>query len=1118
MSFVRTAVFYSAAAIAFAQAPAPDRLNQLRFRYIGPVGNRVISAAGIPGDPNVYYVGAASGGIFKTIDGGTNWEPIFDSQDVSSVGSLAVAPSDPNIVWAGTGETFIRSHISVGNGIYKSTDAGKTWTHTGLEKTGRIGRVIIDPRNPDIVLACALGHAYGPQPERGVFRTADAGATWQRVLFADENTGCSDIAMDPNNPRILYAGMWQLEMHTWGRTSGGPSSGVYKSTDGGLTWHHLTGHGLPNTPVGKIGVAVAKRGSRVYALIESGDGVPMDGKPTGRGQLWSSDNAGDTWQIMSYDRQLQGRSAYYTRCAVAPDNENEIFFLSAAFSHSLDGGRTLAQGAAPGGDNHDMWIDPTNGDRMVVANDGGIGITVNRGKTWARVQFPIAQMYHVTVDNQVPYFVYGNKQDGSSYRGPSNSLAGGRGGFGGGFAAPDPESQIPGAPPNPESAAATQQAGGFGGGGGGGRGGRGGRGGAGGPPTGGPIPRSDWHSVTGGESGFATPDPDDPNIIWSSASGSGSVGGIVTVFDERNRQARNVEIWPEKVDGATAGEVKYRFNWEFPILISPHDHNKVYAGSQYVHMTTDKGQSWKIISPDLTRNDKSHMGFSGGLTGDNIGVEYAGVVFALAESPKQAGVIWAGTNDGLVQLTQDGGQHWTNVTANLPGMPEWGTVSNIEASRWDAGTAYLTVDGHQVNSRDPFVYKTSDFGKTWTLITNGIPHSMLSYAHCVREDPMRKGLLFLGTENALYVSFDDGANWQRMQSNLPHAPVYWIAIQPHFHDLVLATYGRGFWIMDDITPLEQMTAQTLSADATLFTPRDAYRFRNATAPEAMPNDPTVGQNPPYGASVDYFLKGAPSGQVRLQIVDASGRTVRTLNHAPQQGLNRVWWDLRFEPTKPIRLRTAPMYAPEVTLNAQGWRAAPGERPISLLAPPGSYTVKLTVAGKDYTQPLKVLKDPHSNGTEGDIQIQTKLLTSLEGTMNNLADAVNQIESLRAQLLELKSALGNEEASAPMRSAADQLSDKLIAIEDNLIPLKVTGRGQDDVRFTPKLIAKMSYLAQGIESSDYQPTTQQVAVNDELKEQAATQQQHLKLLLEKEVADFNSLLRQRNVPNVIANLP
>ena len=1074
-SRVRSIVFLAAVSLAAqAQQISSDQLSQLKYRYIGPVGNRVIAAAGIPGNPLVYYAGAASGGIFKSSDGGIHWEPVFDGQPVSSIGSLAIDPVDPNVIWAGTGETFIRSHISVGAGIYKSGDAGKTWNRMGLEKTGRIGRVLIDPHNPDVVFACALGHAYGPQPERGVFRTSDGGKTWSQVLKVDENTGCSDMVMDPNNPRILFAGMWQLEMRTSNRTSGGPGSGLYKSSDGGLTWRHLTGHGLPNPPLGKIAVAMSrKNSSRVYALIETGDGVPWNEKPTSRGELWSSDDAGENWRVVSYDRQLAGRAAYYTRCAVSPDNENEMYFMTAAFSRSLDGGRTLTDlPALPGGDNHDMWIDPTNGDRMAVANDSSFAISVNRGRTWNRVQLPIAQMYHVTVDNQIPYFVYGNKQDGSSYRGPSNSLA----------------------------------AVGFGGGGGG----------AGGGVS--QIARSTWHPVTGGESGFATPDPVDPNIIWSTASGSGSVGGIVTVFDERNHQARNVEVWPEQTSGSTAAEVKYRFNWEFPILISPHDHNRVYIASQYVHVTTDQGHSWKVISPDLTLNDKSKQQFSGGLTGDNIGVEYADVVFALAESPKQPGLIWAGTNDGLVQLTRDGGKSWINVTANIPGLPPLGTVSNIEASRYDAGTAYLTVDLHQENNRDPFLYKTADYGKTWTLITNGIPHSMFSYAHCIREDPVRRGLLYAGTENGVYVSFNDGQNWQPLQMNLPRVPAYWIAVQEHFHDLVVATYGRGFWILDDLTALEQMTPQTAESSAQLFPPRDTYRFRSAVQPESVPYDPTAGQNPPYGAFINYYLKSAPQTDVRIAIQDASGRTVRTLTTAPRQaGLNRIVWDLRFNPTRQMRLRTSPEYAPEVRVGPEGWRSAPGERRLSVLAPPGAYTVKLTVDGKDYTRPLRVLKDPHSNGTEGDIQIQTRLVNSLSDEMNGVVDAVNQMELIRAQLAVLEAELGRDENNTAIRASAQQLDSKLTEIEDNLIRLKVTGRGQDGVRWSPKLADKIAYLADEVEISDYQPTTQQVAVHDELKEQGATHRQRLRLLLGKEVADFNTLLRQRNVPNVITQV-
>jgi len=1077
-----------------------DVYSQLKYRYIGPVGNRADAVAGVPGNPNIYYVGAASGGIFKSTDGGIHWDPIFDSEAVSSIGSLAVAPSDPNIVWAGTGEAFIRSHISIGQGIYKSTDAGKTWKLMGLEKTGRIGNVIVDPRNPDIVFACSLGTAYGPQQERGVYRTADGGKTWERTLFVDENTGCSDLGMDPSNPHILFAGMWQVEIRTWGRTSGGPGSGLFRSADGGLTWKRLEGHGLPAPPVGRIAVRIAQKDShRVYTMIETGDGVPIDGKPTQRGQLWRSDDGGENWTMVNADRNIRGRTHYYTRMEIAPDDENEAYFFSAAFSHTLDGGRSLTPLAqAPGGDNHEMWIDPTNGDRMAVVNDGGVAISVNRGKSWNRIQLPIAQIYHATVDSAVPYFVYGNKQDGSSYRGPSNT---GGGGFGGG---------------------------GFGGG----------------------ISRSEWHPVAGGESGFATPDPTDPNTIWTSGTGSGSVSGAVMIFDERNHQSRDVEVWPENVSGATAAEVKYRFNWEFPITISPNDHNRVYVGSQYVHVTTDRGNSWQVISPDLTRNDKSKMGSSGGLTPDNIGVEYAGVVFAIAESPKDANTIWAGTNDGLLQITRDGGKNWTNVTKNITGLPEWGTVSNIEASRFDAGTAYVTVDFHQMNNRDPYVYKTNDFGKTWTLITNGIPHSMLSYAHCVREDPARKGLLYLGTENALYVSFDDGAHWQSMQANLPHAPVYWITVQERFHDLVLSTYGRGFWVMDDISPLEQLTPQVQSANAHLFEPREAWRFRSTVGPASVSYDPTAGQNPPYGAAINFYLKSAlgERDRARITISDAAGNVVRTINcSAPRgegapvagggrrggggggggfgggeegprcdakPGINRFVWDLRGEPSAQVRLRTTPLYAPDVTVNQDGTRPAPGLGRVSILEPPGTYTVKLTVGGQDYTQKLEVRKDPRSTGTEQDIATQTKLLTEIRGLMNDVADTVNQVEQVRAQINNFQGVMLAEASQRTLRTAAEELGNKLSASENKVIQLKNTGHGQDDVRWSPMLLEKLEYLAQQVGSSDFPPTTQQVAVFEELKKQAAGSQDEIAGLLSKDVQAFNASLKEQNIPNIV----
>jgi len=1042
-----------------AQETNKDILGALRYRHIGPTGNRLTSVAGIPGQPNIYYVGAASGGIWKTTDGGVHWNPIFDGQPVSSIGALAIAPSNPNIVWAGTGEPWIRSHISVGQGIYKSTDAGKTWTLMGLEKTGRISRVVIDPKNPDIVLVATLGHAYGPQPERGVFRTTDGGKTWERVLFTDENSGCAHLEMDPTDPKILFAGMWPIEIHTWGRESGGPGSGLFKSTDGGVTWKRLTRNGLPTRMTGKIVPAIAPSNSkRIYALIETGDGVPLNGKETDRGKLWRSDDGGEKWRLVSYDRNLGGRTHYYFRMAVAPDNDNETYYLTAGFARSTDGGETarmMVAATSPGGDNHDIWIDPTNANRMAVANDGGVSISTTRGQTWDRIQLPIAQMYHVTVDNRIPYYVYGNEQDDPSYRGPSRSGGGG---------------------------------------------------------VSGSIPRSAWHPVGGGESGWATPDPVDPNIVWSSASGSGSIGGIVERYDLRNGQIRRVEVWPNQTNGSPAADLKYRFVWTFPLTISPHDHKKLYAGSQFVHQTTDDGQSWQVISPDLTTNDKSKQGFSGGLTGDNIGVEYFSVIFAIAESPREKGLIWVGTNDGLVQLTRDGGKNWSNVTKNIPNLPPWGTVSNIEPSRYEPGAAYLTVDFHQVNNRHPFIYKTKDYGKTWKAITNGIPRSMLSYAHCVREDPVRRGLLYAGTENGLYVSYDDGDKWEPLQSNLPRVPVYWMVVQEHFNDLVVGTYGRGFWILDDLTPVQQMNQTVRDANAHLFPPHPTYRFRPSTQPVTMSEDPSDGQNPPYGAAISYYLKAVPAGDVKIKIEDAKGQLVRTLNGAKNIGLNRINWNLEGEQTTEVRMRTSPPYAPEIKVGLDGTRNAPGAGRLSILMPPGNYTVKLSVGGRDLAQPLILRKDPNSGGTEADITAQTAMMLELRKDLESGAQMVNQIEFIRAQLLQLTS------ASTSVKSAADELDKKLIDIEEQLIQRRLTGQGQDTVRWPPKLLTKINYLAGGLASGDFGPTKQQREVHALFKQQLAGLRQQMDAALNQDVTAFNKLLADNNIKTVIKPAP
>jgi photosystem II stability/assembly factor-like uncharacterized protein len=1031
----------------------PDQYETLRWRHIGPEGNRFSAAAGIAGNPFVYYVGAASGGIYKTTDGGVHWDAIFDDQPVLSIGALDVADSDPNVVWAGTGEGKIRSHISLGAGVYKSTDAGATWSLMGLEKTGRIPRMVVHPADPEVVYVCALGHAYGPQRERGVYRTVDGGATWSHVLFVDENTGCSDIAMDPTNPRILFAGTWQLEIHTWGRTSGGPGGGLHLSRDGGESWTRLEGNGLPTKPVGKVAVAVAPSSPRrIYALFETGDGIPWDGEPTESGQLWRSEDGGRNWELITRNRNAMGRPHYYSRVVVSPDDEDEAYFLTASFARSNDGGRTLEtvpRERAPGGDHHDMWIDPADPNRMIVAHDQGLSISVNRAKTWFRQRLTNAQMYHVTVDNMVPYNVLGNKQDEPTYRGPSNSriLGGRRIDF---------------------------------------------------------IPRGMWHHVGGGESGWATPDPDDPNVVWSSASGSGMVGGIVVRYEEDRRQYRTVEVWPEQSRGPASG-VRYRFVWDSPIHISPHDRNTVYVGSQHVHRTTNGGQSWEVISPDLTLNDRERMGPSGGLTGDNIGVEYAGVVFGIAESRVERGLIWAGTNDGLLQLTRDGGATWTNVTGNLPDLPEWGSVRSIAPSRYAAGTAYVAIDFHQANGRDPYVYRTRDYGESWDKITNGIPISALSYTKVIAEDPIRQGLLYLGTENAIYVSFDDGESWQPLQMNLPHAPVSGIVIQEHFNDLVISTYGRGFWILDDVTPLQRLTSDVVASEAHLFEPRAAYRFRPITPPSVPYDDPTVGKDPEYGASINYWLQSPAESAPSITIHDGAGKLVRTLEGTHHAGLNRVHWDLRDEPSTKVRLLTPPTHAEHMKVDSEG-REAPGTGQLSVLQAPGTYAVTLVVNGTEHKRSLEVRKDPNTAGSEAEIAEQLELLRAVKEDLEVGAKVVHEIEALRVQLRNLTRFTEDEE----VKEAARTLEGKLVELEMNLVDLRLTGQGQDGIRFEAKLLSKLSYLTRGLARADFRPTDQEVEVQRILHDRVAEQRQALDRLVAKEVAELNDFLHGKGV--------
>ena len=1034
-------------------------ISDMKFRHVGPVGNRLTCVAGVADQPMVYYVGAASGGVWKTKDGGLNWFPIFDGQEVHSIGAVAVAPSNPMVVYVGTGESSIRSNVSIGDGVYKSEDGGETWEHIGLKNSGRISRIIVHPDDPDKVYVGALGHAYSPQRDRGVYVSHDGGGSWKHTLFVDQNTGISDMAMDTDNPRVLFAGAWHLELKTWKRISGGPGSGIFKSTDGGMTWDRLVGNGLPTRDVGKIALAMTPAApDRLYALIETGDGVPYEGRETDSGELWRSEDNGKTFKLINSNRDLGGRQAYYTRTTASPDNPNEVYFMSNSFFSSIDGGISLEnrpRESSPNWDHHEMWIDPNNGDRMAVAGDGGISISHNRGKTWHRTFLPIAQLYHVTTDNNIPYNVLTNRQDGPSMKGPSR----------------------------------TRSANWFG-------------------P--GMIQSGMWRSIGGGESGFATADPKDPDIIWSSASGYGPLGGIVTRYNEKTNQYRQLEVWPELTSGSYASLLKYRFQWTFPLLISPHDNKTIYVTSQYVHRTTNDGQTWEVISPDLSLNDKGMQGFSGGLTGDNIAVEYSNVIYAFEESPVKEGLFWAGTNDGLVHISQDGGKNWTNVTKNIPNLPKLGVVRNIEASRWDEGKAYLTIEFHQVGNFDPHVYKTENYGKSWKKITEGISEGNLSYTRCIKEDPIRKGLLYLGTENKLYVSFNDGGNWQELMSNLPHTPMYWIDIQEHFNDLVIGTYGRGIWILDDLSPIQQLSEQVTKKSIHLFDIKSSYRFQNVTSTLQMFPEASTGQDPPSGASLNYWLDDAKD--VEIVITNSEKDTVKTISDKGKKGINRVWWNFMGEKSDAMVMRTKPLYADWFSIGDDRVRNVPSS--ISIMQPPGKYNVSVVSGGVSSTKELEVIKDPHSEGTLGDIKMQNELVGKIYNDLNVTTEYVNTIESVRRQLLDLNSVLNGGNMSDDLIKEVDDLENKFLDLEKKLLQLKITGKGQDGVRYEKMIGEKLSYLAQNVQISDFRPADSYYEVYELLHKRLEEVGVQLETLVSNDLNEFVKKMNTKGINTIV----
>src|SRR5882724_9951414 len=730
--------------------PAPKNedptFRGMKYRIGGPFrGGRSLTASGIPGDPTTYYFGATGGGVWKSTDGALTWTSVFDTEGTSAIGSLAVSPSDPNIVYVGTGEACLRGNISHGDGVYKTLDGGKTWKNTGLRDSRAIGKVIVNPKNPDIAFVAALGHPFGPNSERGIFRTLDGGKTWEKVLYKDDNTGGIDVAFDSRNSNVLLASLWEARRTPWSLSSGGPGSGLYRSNDGGTTWKRLEDKGLPKGPYGRIGVSVAANSERVYALIQASEGG-----------LYRSDDGGDTWQLVNASHSLIQRPWYYMHIIADPQDAETVYVMDVDAYRSTDGGRSFNKIKVPHGDNHGLWVDPRNTNRMIASNDGGVSVTLDGGKTWSRQDNqPTAQFYHVIADNRTPYYIYGAQQDNSTV----------------GIASRSDE---------------------------------------------GVIDRPDWYPVGGGEAGYIAPYPPDPNIVYAA-----DYEGLITRYDKRNGQLRNITNQTHLSDAGGAAPLEHRFQWTSPVMISPHDPETLYHAGERLFKTTDGGVHWEAISPDLTRNDKSKQQISGGpINKDDTGTEYYDTIFAVAESPVQKGVIWAGTDDGLIQITTDGGKNWKNVTPKA--MPEWSRISLVEASPHDAGTAYVAADRHQNDDLRPFIYRTDDFGKTWAKSTEGIPEN--TFVRAVREDPKKRGLLFAGTETGVFVSYNDGAHWQSLRLNLPTTPVHDLVI--HDNDLVLATHGRSFWVLDDIGPLRQYSDAAAQEAVHLYTPSPTYRLHN----------------------------------------------------------------------------------------------------------------------------------------------------------------------------------------------------------------------------------------------------------------------------------------------------
>jgi len=1033
-------------------APADDRnmgstpkeFKALKYRLIGPAaGGRVARVAGIPGDPTTYYAATASGGVWKTVDGGTTWKPVFDDQPIASTGSIAIAPSDPNIVYVGSGEANIRGNVAAGNGIYKSTDGGKTWTHAWTQE-GQIGNMVVHPGDPDIAFAAVLGHAFGPNAERGVYRTTDGGRTWRQVLKKDENTGASDIEMDPSNPSILFAGFWQTRRTPWNLESGGPGGALYLSRDGGDTWKPLTGNGLPDGIWGKVGIAVAPSdGRRVYALIEAD-----------KGGLFRSDDGGTNWELVNASHALRQRAWYYSTMAVNPANREEIWFPQVPMLRSIDGGKTLQYiKGLHHGDNHDAWIDPKNPKRLIVANDGGVDISTNGGETWFAPPLPISQFYHVSVDTRTPYQVAGAMQDLGTAQGPSASLRGS-------------------------------------------------------------IALSDWHGVGGGEAGHVVSNASDPDVVYA-----GEYLGIITRYDHRTGESRNVSAWPENPSGHGGEDMKYRFQWTAPIAPSPYDPNVIYHGAQVVFRTNNGGQTWEAISPDLTRNDKSKQKWSGGpITGDNTGVETYDTVFAIAESPKQQGVIWAGSDDGLVHVTRDAGRTWTNVTSKMPGIPEWATISMIEPSPFDAATAYVVVDAHRLDNMHPYLYKTTDFGSTWTRLDAKLPADV--YLHAVRVDPAKRGQLYLATERGVMFSIDDGAMWRDLTLNLPTVAVHDLVVKDN--NLVVGTHGRSVWILDDLQPVREMTGAIASEDVHLFPVADAVRWRigggaYGTRIASFPN-------PPRGAAIYYCLKEKPKGDLKIEILDARGTVVRTLSSVPREpdnsGDNEDPEDLKKEAlaTEAGIQRTVWDLAWEGATTIKGGKLDTGDPTKGPRALPGAYTVRLMAGGRSVTSPLVVKPDPRGDASQADLEAQLAYGVRVRDDVSKLTGLVNDLRSVKGQLKGRTAALEprrNEPPIADLLKSSEAIVKKADALEDKLH--NPTAEVVYDIlamRGGTRLYSRLAPLQDWAVEAEGAPTSGMATVLEAQEKELADLERETRNFLEEEIGTLNAAAARLGLSFVI----